>query len=546
MALPTGAAIAGFVASVLSWYGSIRNGVQLVYNDYQAVKSADKSIEDLIEDIERHQRVVEGWKSKWMIPENSEVPTWAAGSNETHPFESLYDLFWGDQKAQVKNTMETLRNRMVEANGKLRPFTGLTRQQWNVMHCTKKKWLILVYIGAKKNYLMTLRDDIAKSIKNVQDDADHAWNKKRGRGITETVNDDEIRHEGMCHLLVPLAIATWQGLDGMRQICQATGDKYRTELELDIFGSSNASTLDRLSRAILSAAETRRVKLSILSQRKEETLSGHMNSSSIEKLVEVPAQSGLGGPAAVLEVLDGKSPESDFITVERIQFIIRRLNHSRAPNKERVGFWKTSTNAIRDVEIVQLRHRSLFRAAYELAQACLLFLDTAWFSNICSCELRCGMLPTSTLISEYEFALQIGSVHLHNGDSHLYDVEGVCDRRNRLTQSLRRLGLMLIELYRRKISHVGCIEGKVAFIRVDRDDGSQTYKEYYALDEFLKNPQLPQGYRDALEYCMTAEFPDSILTARGSLEDALKDFYEQVIQPLQELYYDKRTQLRSG
>ncbi|KAI3341372.1 hypothetical protein F4824DRAFT_311539 [Ustulina deusta] len=45
MALPTGAAIAGFVASVLSWYGLIRNCVQLVYDDYKATKSFDKSIE---------------------------------------------------------------------------------------------------------------------------------------------------------------------------------------------------------------------------------------------------------------------------------------------------------------------------------------------------------------------------------------------------------------------------------------------------------------------------------------------------------------------
>ncbi|KAI0429028.1 hypothetical protein F5Y09DRAFT_271920 [Xylaria sp. FL1042] len=544
MALPTGAAIAGFVASVLSWYGSIRNGVQLVYDDYQAAKSADKSIEELIEDVKRHQDVVEGWKLKWMIPEDSKIPTWAEGSNETH-FESLYDLFWGDQKSKVKKTMELLCNRMAEANKKLRSLTSLTPAKWNGMSWAKKKLLVFVYIGAKKKYLMALRDDIAKSIKNVEEDANHAWNKKRGRGITETVKDDEIRHEGICHLLVPLAITTWQGLDGMRQICQATGDKYRTELELDIFGSSKANTMDRLSRAILSAAETRRVKLSILSQRNEETLSGHMNSSCIEKLVEVAAQSGLGGPAAILEVLDGTSTESDFVTAERIQFGIRRLKHSRAPNTERVCFWKTSTNAIRDIEIVQLRRRSLFRAAYELAQACLLFLDTAWFSNICSCELRCGMLPTSTLISEYEFALQIGSVRLHNGHRHLDDVEDACDSRNRLTQSLRRLGFMLIELYRAKISRIGCIEGKVAFIRVDRDDGSRTYEEDHTLEEFLNNPSLPQGYRDALEYCMTAEFPDSILTARESLEDALKNFYEEVIQPLQELYYDKRAQLRS-
>ncbi len=73
MALPTGAAIAGFVASVLSWYGLIRNRVQLVYDDYKATKSFDKSIEELIKDMERHQTLVEDWKLTWMIPEGLEA-----------------------------------------------------------------------------------------------------------------------------------------------------------------------------------------------------------------------------------------------------------------------------------------------------------------------------------------------------------------------------------------------------------------------------------------------------------------------------------------
>ncbi|KAI1293341.1 hypothetical protein F5Y03DRAFT_332070 [Xylaria venustula] len=537
MALPTGAAIAGFVASVLSWYGSIRNGVQLVYDDYKAAKAFDQSIEELIKDIDRHQIVVEDWKSTWMIPDSREETSWTKGAHETHPFESLYDIFWGDDKTKVKNTMELLRNRMSEAKDKLKPFTNLTTERWRVMNCARKKWLIFVYIGAKKKHLMALRDDIAKSIKDVQDDAKHAFLTKRGRGISEPVRVSEVRHEGICHLLVPLAIMTWQGLDGMRQICQATGVKYRTELELDIFGSSN---IGGRSRAILSAAEAEKIKLGILSQSMdldEETLSGHMSSSYIEKM-EAAARSGLGGPAAILDVLEGRSTKSDFVTTDKTQFSISRLDYSRAPNTRRVRFWNTSSNAIRDVEIVELKPRSLFRAAYELSQACLLFLDTAWFSNLCSCELRCGLLQTNTLISEYEFALQIGIVHLHNGHRHLDDVEVAFKHKNRLTQSLRRLGFMLIELYRAKISRIGCIGDKVAFILAERDDGSSTYTERYTIDDFLRRPSLPKGYRDALEYCMEAEFPDSVLTARTGLEKSLKEFYERVIQPLQDLYYD--------
>ncbi|KAI0910180.1 hypothetical protein F4823DRAFT_379055 [Ustulina deusta] len=222
---------------------------------------------------------------------------------------------------------------MLEAKDQLSPFTSLTKEKWNVMNGVTKKWLIWMYIGTKKKHLMALRDDIEKSIKDLQDDANYAWLWKRGRRISDSVKVDDVRHKGIYHFLVPLVMANWQGLDGMRQICQAAREKYRTELELDIFGSS---------RTILSAAEAKRVKLGILSQSIDlnETLSGHMNSSCIEKL-EVTAQRGLSGAAAVLDVLEGKRAESDFVTTEKIQFSIRRLNHSHAPNTKRTCFWKT-------------------------------------------------------------------------------------------------------------------------------------------------------------------------------------------------------------
>ncbi|KAI0535949.1 hypothetical protein GGR58DRAFT_477148 [Xylaria digitata] len=536
MALPTGAAIAGFVASVLGWYGLIRNGVQLVYDDYKTMKSFDQSIEELIMDMKRHQREVEHWKSTWMIPDHREDIE-RRGLHETHPFESLYDLFWGEEKLEVFKTMKLLRDKMSDANNHLKSFTSLTKEKWQKRHWAKKKLLVIRFIMTKKKYLMALRDDITKLIKNVQDDANHAWLGKRGKRINELVNADDVHHEGTCHLLVPLAMKTWQGLDGMREICQGIGESYRTELELDIFSPS---------RTILSAAEAKRVTLHILSQRTVlPPESGYMSSSYVEKL-ETEAQSGLSGHDAFLHVLGGNG-NSDFVTTENVHFSIKRpdnsheptheLNHrpNREPNTRRICF--CSPNVIGQMEIVQLRPRSRFRAAYELSQACLLLLNTAWFSNICSCELRCGMLQTNASItrSEYEFALRIGIVDPH--DRHPGDVDDACQHNNQLTRSLRRLGLMLIELnLRAKISSITCNEShEVTSVLADRADGSTGT---YPLNMFLNDPSLPQRYRDALEYCITTEFPESILTDRMRLENSLIDFYKQVVQPLQILYHD--------
>ncbi|KAF2968949.1 hypothetical protein GQX73_g4650 [Xylaria multiplex] len=533
MPLPTGAVIAGFVASVLSWYGLIRNGVQLVYDDYKTMKSFDQSIDDLIMDMGQHQTEVENWKSMWMIPDHREDIK-RGGPHEMHPFESLYDMFWGEEKPQVLKRMQLLRDKMSDANNQLKSFTSLTKEKWQKRRWLKKKLLIISFIMMKKKYLMTLRDDIARLIKNVQDDAKHAWRGKRKKEIDEPVNVDDVRHEGICHLLVPLAITTWQGLDGMREICQGIGESYRTELELDIFSSSNTSTMIDRSRTILSAAEIKRVTLHILSQRTDLPLeSGHMSSSYVEKL-EAEAQSGLSGHDAFLHVLKGNG-NSDFVTTENVHFSIKRPDNShehtrepnRGPNTKRTCFCTPSVSG--NIEIVQLKLRSQRRAAYELAQACLLFLNTAWFSNICSCELRCGVLQTNASItrSEYEFALRIGIVNPH--DRHPGDVDDACQHKNPLTRSLRRLGLMLIELnLRAKISSITCKSHKVVSFSANLVDGSI---KNYNLEEFLKDPSLPQRYRDALEYCITAEFPDSILTSREGLENYLAGFYKQVLQP---------------
>ena len=57
-----------------------------------------------------------------------------------------------------------------------------------------------------------------------------------------------------------------------------------------------------------------------------------------------------------------------------------------------------------------LREVSKFRVAFELAQACLLLLRTSWFSDICSCQIRCARSFSASFQFMYNFGLRTSVV----------------------------------------------------------------------------------------------------------------------------------------
>ena len=50
---PAGAAIAGLVMAVISWYGILRTVVQFRFNDIKESRSCKRDINDMIEDLGR-------------------------------------------------------------------------------------------------------------------------------------------------------------------------------------------------------------------------------------------------------------------------------------------------------------------------------------------------------------------------------------------------------------------------------------------------------------------------------------------------------------
>jgi hypothetical protein len=65
--IPAGATIAAFVMTVISWYGMLRTGVQLVHDDLENRKSVEEDIRNMLVDLEHQETSLDDWKRSWRI-----------------------------------------------------------------------------------------------------------------------------------------------------------------------------------------------------------------------------------------------------------------------------------------------------------------------------------------------------------------------------------------------------------------------------------------------------------------------------------------------
>ncbi|EMR67412.1 hypothetical protein UCREL1_5579 [Eutypa lata UCREL1] len=237
--VPAGVTLAGFIMTVFGWYGMVRYGIEMVYKDYQTVKKTDIEISDALLDMEKHNKVMESWRKMWMISEDTP--------------QSLYKLYWGNDYGsghEIQKRLDRLRDMIANAGEEFERFAVLTKESWEKLKDRKKKklWKDLKerltkklkkaqYVGVKKTHLHHLVDDIASKISAVQEAARHSWLLERGiYDLRREVKPDDIRHVAFSHLLVPLAVKVWPIMDDPKTWLGE--GKFRTDLELDIFGDS--------------------------------------------------------------------------------------------------------------------------------------------------------------------------------------------------------------------------------------------------------------------------------------------------------------------
>ena len=525
--LPVGAAIAGFVMAVIGWYGMLRTGVQTIHNDIKDSKSYKRDVTGMIQDLDRQNRKLEQWKKQWLVWKESP--------------ESLHLEFWGKTEYDtIKVKLEGMRGYCAEGEKDLREFADITEAKWKAMEPVRRKYLKTKFIWMKKKYLQELLEKMAKALKDLDDAAKDGWQRKWPHK-TNDVDFAHVHRTGIGHLLVPIAMQTHCYTETLWQSCHFARETFTTELDLDVFGASLLDSWDKYSETIVKAAAEKQATLTILT-RGAALQVAEMTRVCIKQSDASTNYKVTALVDAISRVLNGYE-ECNFIARPDLAFdVFKSKSQCYGPGsgmRETFRQIQSRNEPPNFTDGALLGSISKFRVAFELAQACLLFLRTSWFSDICSCAIRCGKPPNFCNETQYDFTLQLGHAEHEPAQwasARIQDCWGQKQHNwNALTKPMRRLGILLIEVtLGTTVLEATCdARGTISSVTFVEGEPNNLRRRIHPIDLVMENVRLAahksQPYKGAINHCVTAQLPQTPDDAQ--MTALLAKFYWHVVVP---------------
>ena len=393
----------------------------------------------------------------------------------------------------------------------------------------------------------------------IKEEADAGWLEQQQLRAREVAHSTPY-HIQVAHLLVQIAIQNRNDANALRACCQIVKDDVAVLLDLNVFEAVAAETEDKGVERIAQVFEAGHLKLELLLRE------AHRQQAELTRVVVERAPNGaMPEPRvadAFMAILGPAGCKPHFTSNASTLFCLSKIRRTGDPcSKLQQTFgevlsnqdpprYDTATGQFVDHEFV-LGELSNCRAAFELAQACLLFLRTTWITELCCCGLRCGALSNSPAV-KYQFGLEMsGTEHRppswRNPDDREHYVEGTLDHSwcttnhhwDGLNKPLRHLGLLLVEFTLSTIVFPetdGSVEGAAPVAKIHvlvRAEPGPWRWEIIRIKTVLK--LIKQFFNDnehitkTVEYCLTGSFPSSPSDAEW--ETHLRMFYFKVVKP---------------
>lgn len=525
--LPAGAAIAAFAMTVISWYGMLRTGIQLIHNDIKESKSYYQNVTTMVDDLGLQTRELEKWKKQWLV--------WSGTPD------SLYLALWGQTEYNtIKIKLEDMVALRKEAEDDLQPFTSLTEARWRAFSPVKRGFLKWKFIFTKRIYLQELLENMAKGLNKLNEAAKNGWQRNQECKGGE-VNFAQVEHKAIGHILVPIAMRSQLSTDIIWQSCEFARETHTIELDLDIFGASVFSSRGKYLEIIAKAGAEQHATLTILTRAAALSMA-EMTRVGIKETATSTQNHVTTLSDALCRIFEGIDECYYKAGPDRIYHVFK----SRAPI---YGPGTGSRKTLREIQSKNLAPNfcnedllgtiSKFRIAFELAQACLLFLRTTWFPKICSCRIRCGKPSDLGDGLLYSFSLQLGSVEHESPQwaniSHNCWAQHSHPAWNTLTVPVRRLGLLLVEaVLGTTVLEFECDStGAVSSITFVEGQPGNLKKISHSLESVLGNVLLAvhksDPYKEAVQRCLTTVLLE--ITNDAEMKETLAKFYWDVVVP---------------
>ena len=517
----------------------------MVHDDWKAAKKYQQDVERMIFDLIDQKGGLERWKKDWNISK--------------HTPDTILSMCWGDPEYSIiEHKLCLIKNETQEATKELRKITGLSREEWATMTEHKKKSKAK-FILAKEKYLRKLIDGVPDAMKVIKEAADRGWKNQQER-LFAGISNNTPYHAQVALLLVQIAKQTQQDMNALLECTQAL-HSFSVELDLDLFEAVSAVSQDTHSAIVAAAAAAGHIKLDLL-LRESTDPTAEIVRARVEKSSSAPE-----GYARTVEAFRAvmTAPQTSVyhfaLNATTIFSVCRcsRKGDPCSPTRESLR-QKLSYNAPPTYNIARnklipcrllLGDVSTFRVAYELSQACLIFLRTTWLSELCGCGLRCGNRQQSSLDTWYEFGLNVESRHqkplwrdLHPRPNASPEIEGewkhswctTSSTWNTMTRPLRRLGLLLIEIALGTIiletmtDHAGSITHVFILVTGDRRN---YIKQRINIEKAMKLVESAahgsSGFSDAVRCCLTRVLQPAPVDTEW--ENLLKTLYFDIVKP---------------
>ena len=462
---PAGCSVALAIMAIVSWYGMLRGGIQLVHDDWKTKQKYKQEIGNMMIDLENQERVLQSWKKKWLI--------------SSHTPDTILSTYWGDGELRIiQYKLKLIKSETEEAKKELIDLKVLEETDRTSIPDLKsraksiwKKTSLVKYIWTKKSYLRKLIDSVPGSMNTITDAADRGWADQQER-LYGGISNNSAYHTQMASHLVRIARQMQHDLNALRMCTQALRD-FSIELDLDMFGAFAAISKDVHTAKVAEAAAAGHFMVDLL-LREADNPAAEMVRAKVERkrsqeLPDVCATANVAFRSVM--TAHGASVYHFALntsTVFSLYKSVRRGDHclpTRESLRQKISrntppSYNRNTNQLVPCTLI-LGELSTFRVAYELSQACLIFLRTTWISDLCGCGVHCGDRHHSAMDKWYEFGLNMEIAHQppiwrnpYQLPGRIPEIVGNQDDSwcmdngewNALTKPIRRLGLLLLEI----------------------------------------------------------------------------------------------------
>ncbi|KAI1149763.1 hypothetical protein F4825DRAFT_453149 [Nemania diffusa] len=612
--IPVGFSIAWIVLNLVGWYGGWRRGLEIIHQDIGAHRTAERDIRMCLGLLSSQMGQAEAWRKSWWIPDAEGRPIETEEEEKSKkkrqkelpirepkpkgPPDEFFEQLWGREIFEkILRILRDIYSLFEEKKKSLMPYMGLEKDGWNQLSKTRRLWLRgrFVFLDRGTTPNLGVIEQFAHYMKLVQDEADRGWKRQRREIIRSfELSESEVGrlqrlhpyHVLMASCLAKIASGTTGGRDDAEEnrMCsqhEAVRRGLIIIIDTDVFKTAAfAPEGQDLNCALeyinyVDGRENTRWKVDLLLRdinKHHEQLVRVELERSVEEAELEPMISGAfakfvaNSPGPVNNAYfrsDGPAARTFGLTIvrdgdsSRVQStILEKFNEKVSNGLFTATELAFSPGTARSNGL--LPEISNYRAAFELAQATLLFLGTSWFGDVCRSNVQILSGPRSTYS---RFGLEMtGRIHDPrpcmdtDGQREVRGVQEVlrCDRSwcstnygwDDMNKAPRRLGLLLIELALGTVimpSLTGGAPGarEVGNISVLVREGDMYKWMVLTRDRVLSIAKRrsfhdEDDFQHAIEYCLTEKFPQS--PNDREREFHFKKFYFRVVKPLRDMY----------